>query len=164
MSIKSCPLYPTGSPSSSSFERLIRSLLHSHCSNITFIAGAVTGVQATDDGKRIASVQVRKSDGGRESISTSFFVDCSGPMCGSSQWLSRANPAWIAQKELYDPCVGYSTGYYDLTPEQMAHFDSKLPENRRNSAGIRQVYGSTKTKSQVGFAVMRHGDNGRKFC
>jgi hypothetical protein len=120
-------------------------------------------VQATTDGKRIASVQIRKSDGtAREDITTSFFVDCSGPVCGSSQWLSRANPAWTAEKEFYNPRVGYSTGYYELTPNQLARFNAKLPENRQTSVGIRQVYPSTKSKSQIGFAAIRYGINGSK--
>jgi hypothetical protein len=124
------------------------------------VAGQVVGVQVSADQRRISSVQVKKGgDSTKEDIETSFFVDCTGPACGSSQWLPRANPGWVSNKESYDPRVGYSTGIYKLTPDQMAAFNAKLPVNLRDTVCFRQLYGSTKSASHLGFGALHYETN-----
>jgi hypothetical protein len=142
-----------------SFERLIRSLVFSRCSNVNITTGTVTGVHAVSDHSRIGSVQFTQSgDDQHHSVETAFFVDCSGPACGAIQWLSRANPEWTARKETYDPRVCYSSRALHLDAEQMAQFDRYLPEQLRNSAIISANIGSTKSRSQLAYGLA-HADN-----
>jgi hypothetical protein len=97
-------------------------------------------------------------------MSAAFFADCTGPASTAMKWLPRANPAWeTPKKDTYDPRVGYSTGIYKLTPEELARIDAVLPESLRGLPYIRHLYGSTKSGSHLGYGVGRGDDNTCRF-
>lgn len=88
---------------------------NSTSSPIEFIQGIVSGVTASDDGKRITDVKVRVATDSRSapdtrSISTTFFVDCSGPTSISAKALPSAGAGWGPyHRNEYRPEVAYST-------------------------------------------------------
>ena len=71
--------------------------------NVEARVGTVTGFEASEDRRRVTSVQVRGPDGATEEIAVAALIDASGTTNGSIGWLRKASyPAPV--KRTYE-CV-----------------------------------------------------------
>jgi hypothetical protein len=105
----------------------VRRLVFKTCTNVKLIRGSVQSLTASSDSRRIASAQIKTSDGAGQDLPISFLVDCTGPACGAAKWIPRASSMWITpEKDVYDPKVSYFATIIPRTPAIEKHLGNDL--------------------------------------